>query len=129
MSKEPPRPTQSELEILTVLWDSGPATVREVQQTLDARRPTGYTTVLKLLQIMTEKGLVRRDERERAHRYAPKLPREMTEQQMVGDLLDRAFGGSSSRLVMRALSSRRASPEELDSIRELLKEIEKEEKE
>jgi BlaI family transcriptional regulator, penicillinase repressor len=124
MTREPPRPTQSELEILAVLWDEGPSTVREVQQALEARRPTGYTTVLKLLQIMTEKGLVRRDERERAHRYAPKLPREKTEQQIVGDLLDRAFGGSSSRLVMRALSSRRASPEELERIRQLLNEIE-----
>lgn len=126
MTKDPPRPTQSELEILAVLWDAGPSTVREVQQVLDARRPTGYTTALKLLQIMTEKGLVRRDERERAHRYAPKLPRERTEQQIVGDLLDRAFGGSSSRLVMRALSSRRASPEELRRIRELLNQIERE---
>jgi predicted transcriptional regulator len=126
MTKEPPRPTQSELEILAVLWDLGAATVREVQQELEARRPTGYTTVLKLLQIMTEKGLVRRDVRERAHVYAPKLPREKTEQQIVGDLLDRAFGGSSSRLVMRALSSRRATPEELDRIRELLNEIEEE---
>jgi predicted transcriptional regulator len=94
MTKDPPHPTQSELEILSVLWDAGPSTVREVLQTLEARRPTGYTTVLKLLQIMTEKGLVRRDERERAHRYAPRLPRERTEQQIVGDLLDRAFGGS-----------------------------------
>jgi len=124
MRKEPPRPTQSELEILGVLWEAGPSTVREVQQALDVRRPTGYTTVLKLLQIMTEKGLVRRDERERAHRYAPRLPREHTEQQIVGDLLDRAFGGSSSRLVMRALSARKATPEELDKIRELLDEIE-----
>jgi predicted transcriptional regulator len=124
MTKDPPRPTQSELEILSVLWDAGPSTVREVLQTLEARRPTGYTTVLKLLQIMTEKGLVRRDERERAHRYAPRLPRERTEQQIVGDLLDRAFGGSSSRLVMRALSSRKATPEELDRIRALLDEIE-----
>ena len=124
MTKDPPRPTQSELEILSVLWDAGPSTVREVQQTLDARKPTGYTTVLKLLQIMTEKGLVRRDERARAHRYAPRLPRERTEQQIVGDLLDRAFGGSSSRLVMRALSSRKATPEELDRIRALLDEIE-----
>jgi predicted transcriptional regulator len=124
MSKEPPRPTQSELEILAVLWDVGSATVREVQQALDARRPTGYTTVLKLLQIMTDKGLVRRDARERAHRYAPTLPRERTEQQMVGDLLDRAFGGSASRLVMRALSSRQATPEELERIRTLLDEIE-----
>ena len=128
MTREPPRPTQSELEILAVLWDLGAATVREVQQELEARRPTGYTTVLKLLQIMTEKGLVRRDVRERAHVYAPKLPREKTEQQIVGDLLDRAFGGSSSRLVMRALSSRRATPEELDRIRELLNEIEGEKK-
>ena len=124
MAKDPPRPTQSELEILSVLWDAGPSTVREVLQTLEARRPTGYTTVLKLLQIMTEKGLVRRDERERAHRYAPRLPRESTEQQIVGDLLDRAFGGSSYRLVMRALSSRKATPEELDRIRALLDEIE-----
>jgi predicted transcriptional regulator len=124
MPKDPPRPTQSELEILSVLWDAGPSTVREVQQALDARKPTGYTTVLKLLQIMTEKGLVRRDERERAHRYTPRHPRERTEQQIVGDLLDRAFGGSSSRLVMRALSSRKASPEELDRIRALLDEIE-----
>jgi len=124
VTKDPPRPTQSELEILSVLWDAGPSTVREVLQTLEARRPTGYTTVLKLLQIMTEKGLVRRDERERAHRYAPRLPRERTEQQIVGDLLDRAFGGSSSRLVMRALSSRKATPEELDRIRALLDEIE-----
>jgi BlaI family transcriptional regulator, penicillinase repressor len=124
MTKDPPRPTQSELEILSVLWDAGPSTVREVQQRLEARRPTGYTTVLKLLQIMTEKGLVRRDERERAHRYTPRHPRERTEQQIVGDLLDRAFGGSSSRLVMRALSSRKATPEELDRIRALLDEIE-----
>lgn len=124
MAKDPPRPTQSELEILSVLWEAGPSTVREVQQALDARRPTGYTTALKLLQIMTEKGLVRRDERERAHRYAPRLPRERTEQQIVGDLLDRAFGGSSSRLVLRALSSRKATPEELDRIRQLLDEIE-----
>ena len=116
------KPTDGELSILRVLWDRGPSTVREVAEVMG--RQTGYTTVLKLLQIMTEKGLVRRDVRERAHVYAPKLPREKTEQQIVGDLLDRAFGGSSSRLVMRALSSRRASPEELDRIRELLNEIE-----
>jgi predicted transcriptional regulator len=126
MSKEPPRPTQSELEILAVLWDAGSATVREVQQALDVRRPTGYTTALKLLQIMTEKGLVRRDATKRAHRYAPKLPRERTEQQMVGDLVDRAFGGSASRLVMRALSSRPATMDELEEIRQLLDDIERE---
>lgn len=120
MTKDPPRPTQSELEILTVLWDAGPSTVREVQQTLDARRPTGYTTVLKLLQIMTEKGLVRRDETERAHVYAARIPREETEQQLVTDLLDRAFAGSASALVLRALSSKKTSPQELARIRELL---------
>jgi BlaI family penicillinase repressor len=124
MAKEPPRPTPAELEILGVLWELGPATVREIQEDIDRRRPTGYTTVLKLLQIMTDKGLVRRDVRERAHRYTPTLPRERTEQQMVGDLLDRAFGGSASRLVMRALSSRSATPEELERIRTLLDEIE-----
>ena len=124
MAKEPPRPTPAELEILGVLWEIGPSTVREVQEELQRGRPTGYTTVLKLLQIMTDKGLVRRDVRERAHRYTPRLPRERTEQQMVGDLLDRAFGGSASRLVMRALASRPATPEELERIRQLLDEIE-----
>ncbi|HEX9149033.1 MAG TPA: BlaI/MecI/CopY family transcriptional regulator [Thermoanaerobaculia bacterium] len=126
MTKEPPRPTPAELEILGVLWEFGPSTVREVQEALESRRPTGYTTALKLLQIMTEKGLVRRDATERAHRYAPKLPRERTEQQMVGDLVDRAFGGSASRLVMRALSSRPASTDELERIRQLLDDIERE---
>lgn len=126
MTKEPPRPTPAELEILGVLWELGPSTVREVQEALEARRPTGYTTALKLLQIMTEKGLVRRDVTERAHRYTPKLPRERTEQQMVGDLVDRAFGGSASRLVMRALSSRPATTDELERIRQLLDDIERE---
>lgn len=126
MTKEPPRPTPAELEILGVLWELGPSTVRKVQETLDSRRATGYTTVLKLLQIMTEKGLVRRDASARAHRYAAKLPRERTEQQMVGDLVDRAFGGSASRLVLRALSSRPATPDELERIRQLLDQIERE---
>ena len=98
--------------------------MREVQQELEARRPTGYTTVLKLLQIMTEKGIVERDESRRAHRYSPRVPREQTEQQMVGDLVDRAFGGSASRLVMQALSSRPATAEELERIRTLIDEIE-----
>jgi BlaI family transcriptional regulator, penicillinase repressor len=124
MTSSPPRPTPSELEILGVLWELGPSTVREVQHELETRRPTGYTTVLKLLQIMTDKGLVRRDESERAHVYSPGVPRENTEQQIVGDLLDRAFGGSAERLVMRALSSRPATPEELDRIRKLIDEIE-----
>ena len=118
-----PRPTDAELDILRVLWEHGPATVREVQEALDElerRRPAGYTTVLKQLQIMTDKGLVERDESGRAHVYRASVAREATETQLVGDLLDRAFGGSASRLVMRALASTPASEEELREIRRLL---------
>lgn len=115
-----PRPTDAELEILRVLWERGDSTVREVQEALESKRPTGYTTVLKQLQIMTEKGLVRRDASERAHVYRARLAREATESQLVGDLLDRAFGGSASRLVLRALASKPASAEELAEIRKLL---------
>lgn len=115
-----PRPTDAELEILRVLWDRGSATVREVQEAMEPRRSAGYTTVLKLLQIMTEKGLVRRDETERAHVYRARLARNETERQLVGDLLDRAFGGSASRLVMQALASKAATPEELAQIRRFL---------
>src|SRR6266498_3021846 len=115
-----PRPTDGELEILRVLWERGASTVREVQNTLEVRRPAGYTTVLKLLQIMTEKGLVRRDESERAHVYEARVPREETQRQLVGDLLESAFSGSASALVMRALSSKKTSPQELARIRELL---------
>ncbi len=119
-----PRPTDGELEILRVLWERGASTVRQVHETLEARRPAGYTTVLKLLQIMTEKGLVRRDESERAHIYEARVPREETERQLVGDLLEKAFSGSASALVMRALSSKKTSPEELARIRRLLDEME-----
>jgi len=118
------RPTDGELEILRILWERGESTVREVHEVLDARHPTGYTTVLKLLQIMTEKGLVRRDASERAHVYQARIPREDTEKQLVGDLLERAFAGSASSLVMRALSSKRTSPEDLARIRKYLDEIE-----
>jgi BlaI family transcriptional regulator, penicillinase repressor len=119
-----PRPTDGELEILRVLWERGPSTVRQVLATLEARRAAGYTTVLKLLQIMTEKGLVRRDESERAHVYEARAPREETERQLVGDLLERAFSGSASALVMRALSSKKTSPDEVARIRRLLDELE-----
>ena len=119
-----PRPTDGELEILRVLWERGESTVREVYEVLNERHPTGYTTVLKLLQIMTEKGLVQRDARQRAHVYEARTPREDTERQLVGDLLERAFAGSASSLVMRALSSKRTSPEELARIRKHLDEIE-----
>jgi len=114
--KTSPRPTDGELEILRVLWEKGPSTVREVHEALEEDRRTGYTTVLKLLQIMTEKGLVRRDERERAHVYEARSPREETERVLVGDLLERAFAGSASALVLRALSSKRATAAELAQI-------------
>jgi BlaI family transcriptional regulator, penicillinase repressor len=119
-----PRPTPAELEILGVLWDDGPSTVREVHERLAKDRPTGYTTVLKLLQIMTEKGLVSRDEAARAHVYEARAPREQTQRLLVRDLLDRAFGGSSAKLVMQALSARKAPREELARIRELLDRLE-----
>ena len=118
--KTTPRPTDGELGILRVLWRRGPSTVRQIHEELAQRSPTVYTTVLKLLQIMTEKGLVERDESQRAHVYVARLPEEQTLGQLVGDLLDRAFEGSSSRLVMRALESRPATREELAEIRRLL---------
>ena len=123
-SKTRPRPTDAELEILRVLWERGPSTVREVHESLGDSRRTGYTTVLKLLQIMTEKGIVRRDETERAHIYEARAPREETENVLVGDLLDRAFAGSASALVLRALSAKKASTQELAKIRKLLDELE-----
>ncbi len=123
--RRPPKPTDAELAILRVLWEQGPSTVRQIQQVLDRARPTGYTTVLKLLQIMIEKGLVRRDETERSHVYRARLSQDQTQQQLLGDLLDRAFAGSTSRLVMQALSSRRTSLEELAEIRKMLDEWEK----
>jgi BlaI family transcriptional regulator, penicillinase repressor len=119
-----PRPTPAELEILRVLWERGPSTVREVHESLDRERPTGYTTVLKLLQIMTEKGIVTRDERARAHVYAARVPEADTQRQLVGDLLDRAFGGSALKLVLHALSARKASPAEIARIRRMLDELE-----
>src|SRR3989304_6323588 len=97
-----PRPTDAELAILRVLWDRGPSTVRQVQETLNSDRPTGYTTVLKLLQIMTEKGLVTRDERNRTHVYTTRHNEDLMQRRLVGDLLDRAFGGSARKLIMQA---------------------------
>lgn len=119
-----PRPTPAELDILRLLWELGPSTVREVQERLERERPTGYTTVLKLLQIMTDKGLVARDEAERAHVYSARAPEQHTQRQLVRDLVDRAFGGSASKLVMQALSARQTSREELGRIRELLDRLE-----
>jgi len=119
-----PRPTDAELVILRALWKLGPSTVRRVQDELNQNQPTGYTTVLKMLQIMTEKGLVSRDESERTHVYEAALPEEETQKQLVSDLMDRAFGGSARKLVLHALSVKRASRKELAHIRQLLDELE-----
>lgn len=125
---EPARPTDAELEILNVLWDRGPATVREVHEEICRTKPAQYTTVLKILQIMAAKGLVNRDEDQRAHVYNAAKPREWTQRQIAGDVLKRAFGGSARSLLMGALSSRRTSRAELAGIRKLLDEYEKESK-
>ncbi len=125
MSRQPPRPTEAELEILTVLWSRGPSTVRDVHETIGRRKPTQYSTVLKFMQIMAEKGLVRRNEKQRAHIYEAAQPREWTQQRLAGDLLQRAFGGSASNLMMGALSSRKASKQELAELRKMLDEYEK----
>jgi predicted transcriptional regulator len=122
---KPPKPTEAELSILRALWQRGPSTVRQVQQALQLIRKTGYTTVLKFLQIMTEKGLVSRDETPYAHVYQARLPQEQAQRTMVADLLDRAFEGSMSRLVLQALSSRKATPEEFSEIRKILKDYER----
>ncbi|HEX4809535.1 MAG TPA: BlaI/MecI/CopY family transcriptional regulator [Bryobacteraceae bacterium] len=125
MAGEPPRPTDAELEILTVLWSIGPATVRQVYDVIKRRRPAEYSTVLKFLQIMAEKGLVRRNEEQRAHIYQAAKPREWTQRQLAGDLLERAFSGSAKALMMGALSARKATKEELAEMRRLLDEYPK----
>jgi predicted transcriptional regulator len=115
------RPTDGELEILRVLWERGPSTVRDVLTHLPAgRRQVGYTGVLKLMQIMTDKGLLARDNRQRSHVYRAAAPQEQTQRHLVKDLLDRAFGGSARALVLQALSARKATAEELTEIRELI---------
>ena len=118
------RPTDAELAILRVLWSRGPSTVRQVHEALSRDRETGYTTVLKFMQIMTEKGLVERDESERTHVYQARFTQEQTQERLVSDLLEKAFGGSASQLVMRALAAKPASADELAQIRRLLDELE-----
>ena len=118
------RPTDAELGILLVLWQRGPSTVREVYEQLSQERPIVYTTILKIMQNMTEKGLLIRDESARAHVYRAAQSEEAAQKRLVGDLLDRVFGGSAQKLVMRALSARKASAEERAEIRKLLDEME-----
>jgi BlaI family transcriptional regulator, penicillinase repressor len=125
MLKSTPKPTVMELAILRVLWERGASTVRDVHVVLEAEKPTGYTTVLKLLQIMTVKGMVVRNEDARAHVYEARLPAENTKRQLVSDLVQRAFAGSASELMMHALSGKKTSRAEIDEIRRMLDEHER----
>lgn len=124
MRHKPNRPTDAELEILEVLWSHGPSTVREVHDAIRARRETGYTTILKLMQIMADKELVVRDTGQRSHVYRAKQKAEQTQRQLVKDLVGRAFGGSANRLVMQALQVQNISADEIEAIRELLDDLE-----
>ncbi len=119
-----PKPTDAELAVLHVLWRRGPSTVREVWEQLSPSQHTGYTTVLKIMQIMFEKGLLRRDESDRSHVYQAARSEEQTQRQVLGHLLERLFSGSAPKLVMQALATKRATPAELREIRALLDEME-----
>ena len=125
MSETRRRPTDAELAILRVLWTRGPSTVRQVQDVLSKSKKTGYTTVLKFMQIMVEKGLLRRDDTTYAHIYEARVPREQTQRNIVADVLDRVFEGSMSRLVVQALAAKGATVEELAEIRKILKKYER----
>jgi predicted transcriptional regulator len=120
MGRPQPRPTDAELAILRVLWERGASTVRQVHEALAGTRETGYTTTLKLMQIMAEKGLVARNETARTHVYSANAGQEQTQRQLVQDLVDRAFGGSAAQLVLRALSADGATDAELRQIRKLI---------
>jgi predicted transcriptional regulator len=120
MKKPAPKPTTAELDILRILWIRGPSTVRDVHEALSEKKETGYTGTLKLLQIMTAKGMVRRDEAQRAHIYEAVRPAEHTKRQVVTDMLQRVFEGSASQLLMHALSGRKTSRQELAELRKIL---------
>jgi BlaI family transcriptional regulator, penicillinase repressor len=120
MNSKQTKPTESELEILRVLWERGEATVRDVHEELSKTKDAGYTTTLKLMQIMHEKGMVKRDESNKTHKYVPLISREKTQKQFVGKMIDTLFQGSSSQLVMQALGNHKASKEELDEIQKLI---------
>ncbi|MGH9204382.1 MAG: BlaI/MecI/CopY family transcriptional regulator [Vicinamibacterales bacterium] len=126
MARTLPLPTDAELEILRVLWERGPSTVRQVHEALSGTRETGYTTTLKLMQIMADKGLVIRDESSRTHIYEARASQEHTQRQLLNDLVERAFGGSAAELVLRALSSHKTSDDELREIRRLIDEAREE---
>ncbi|HEY1754740.1 MAG TPA: BlaI/MecI/CopY family transcriptional regulator [Bryobacteraceae bacterium] len=128
MPTKPPRPTEAELGILRALWQAGSCSVREIHRILNEIKPTGYTTVLKTIQIMTEKGLVERDETVRPQIYRPRYSQEQTQKQLLRDLLQRAFGGSVRTLVMQALATKKSTPEQLEAIETLLDRFEEDAK-
>ena len=121
----PQKPTAAELQILQVLWDRGPSTVREVHEALQSEKPLGYTTVLKLMQIMTTKGLVRRNEAQRAHIYEAQQPEEKTKRQLASDVLHRVFDGSAKELMLHALAGHHSSKNEIEELRRLLDDYER----
>ncbi len=123
MKQKLPKPTEAELAILNVLWDQGPSTVRQVHDVLKAGRQTGYTTILKLLQIMFQKGLVRRDEETRTHVYHPRTTRQQTQRQLIADLRDRAFGGSAGAMALQVLSGRRVAADDLQELKRVIGEL------
>ena len=119
-----PKPTDAELDILNVLWKIGPCTVREVHEQVSQSKDIGYTTILKQMQLMTDKGLLKRDSSSRSHIFDAAVSQEHTQKRLINRLLDTAFGGSSLKLVMQALGNRKSSPEEIQQIRDLLDRME-----
>ena len=128
MASKRVRPTELDLTILRALWESGPSSVRQIHAILDASKPTGYTTVLKMLQIMTDKGLVKRDETVRPQIYRPSAPQEQMQRRLLRDLIQRAYGGSVKALVMHALGDSKTSPEDVEAIEKMLARAEGSEK-
>jgi predicted transcriptional regulator len=124
-SRKLPHPSSAEMAILGVLWRRGPSTVREVHAEVGPARSVGYTTILKFMQLMHEKGLLHRDESERSHVYSAAVSQEKTQRQLVKELLDRVFGGSAQKLIQHTLSAKKSSPQELQQIRQLLDELER----
>lgn len=122
--KKPLKPTEGELQILIVLWKKGPCTVRDVNQVLAGNKEVGYTTTLKLMQIMHEKGLLRRSRQGKSHIYSTVVSEDLTQKQLVEKLLDTAFHGSALKMVMQALGSKKSSPQELKEIKEFIKQLE-----
>ncbi len=121
-------PTEREIEILKILWQRGPSTVRQVNEVMNARQQTGYTTTLKLMQIMVDKGLISRDDSQFKHLFEAAVSEESTQKQLVGNLLERVFSGSTEKLVMRALSAKKISKRDLGKIRELIERMEEKQK-